>query len=203
MISYATLREKHGLDQHRLPLGSATITFPESDQLPEGQHQHHNPASVLGREQKRDAKAASDSSSYSCSPSVAAEPRGRSCASESSGEYEPSHWWSDHGQERLDEAVAREKKERIRVKYRSRARSRSRGQAKRTKERRARTARSGMHPQQDVIKKFLQQRNAIFPTKVHPLARPRDGRGTSAGTPREAAVPSQKVTCPIRPTHPP
>ena len=60
MISYEALREKHGLDQHRLPLGSATITFPESGQLPEGQHQHHNPAPVLGREQKRDAKAASD-----------------------------------------------------------------------------------------------------------------------------------------------
>ena len=60
LISYEALREKHGLDQHRLPLGSATITFPESDQLPEGQHQHHNPAPVLGREQKRDAKAASD-----------------------------------------------------------------------------------------------------------------------------------------------
>ena len=79
------------------------------------------------------AKAESDSSSYSCSPSVATEPRGRSCASESSREYEPSHWSSDHGQERLDEAVAREKKERIRVKYRSRARIRSRGQANSTK----------------------------------------------------------------------
>ena len=111
---------------------------------------------------ERDAKAESDSSSYSCSPSVATDPRGRSCASESSREYEPSHWWSDHGQERLDEAVAREKKERRRVKDRSRARSRSRGQAKSTKRSRARTARSGMHPEDDIFNKCMAHHNAIF-----------------------------------------
>ena len=100
--------------------------------------------------QERDAEAASDSSSYSYSPSVANVPRGRSYASERSY-YSPEHPWSEDGRETLSEARAREKRDRRKAKDPSRARSRSRGHAKSTKESRARTARSGMPPEDEIF----------------------------------------------------
>ena len=110
---------------------------------------------------RRDAEAASDSSSYSDIASGASVPRGSIYGSESGGDSSPKHVWSDDGRETLSEARAREK--RGRINYRSnRARSRSRGHATGSHDSRARPARSGTPPEYKIVKRWNIQRNAVF-----------------------------------------
>ena len=58
LISKEILVARHGLNTHRLPCGSATLSFPETDALPDGESAHVNAAGLCSRDEKNAASVA-------------------------------------------------------------------------------------------------------------------------------------------------